>query len=289
MSIPPAGAVLSPDGYYWWDGTTWQTVDRGDSPSEQSASQADRRPTPPSIEVVSGQAWDPSTTVRPSAPGHRPGFFQRRRNAKAEKAYKAAWDVWQGRLTEARALLELVETFGGLASADGIILKPRELVFGRLDGAALMEERVTGGHWESRSQGVSIPIARIGGRSVRYHVSQSRGHYVKGQPIPTAIDRGVAFITSQRVLFTGARQTRECLFAKLVGFQHGAGATALSVSNRQKPTVIHYGVDLQDWFLPRFALALAHFQGTVGQLVAEMRGLVTEIENSPPACPAVTG
>ena len=31
------------------------------------------------------------------------------------------------------------------------------------------------------------------------------------------VDRGQAYVTSQRVVFTGARATREWLFAKLVG------------------------------------------------------------------------
>jgi hypothetical protein len=276
MRTPPPGTALSPDGAYWWDGSAWQPVDGPDTyPGNVSSPAASDRegirlgliPTPPST------SWPVHAAP---AEVKQPGFFERRRIAKAAKAHKAAVVEWEASLTEARGLLDLVENFTGLTSAEGIILKSHETVYGRLDGAALMEERVTGGHWESRNQGVSIPVGRIGGRSIRYHVGQSRGHYVKGQPTPTAIDRGVAFITSQRVLFTGTRQTRECLYAKLVGYQHGAGVTAFSVSNRQKPTVIHYGADMQGWFIARFALALA-------QLVEEVRGVVADIEAHRPS------
>jgi len=54
------------------------------------------------------------------------------------------------------------------------------------------------------------------------------------------------FITNQRVIFQGSKQTRECAFAKLIGFEHddATGSTTFSVSNRQKPTTIHYGPDL---------------------------------------------
>jgi hypothetical protein len=29
MTNVPAGAQLSPDGFYWWDGSTWQPVNAG--------------------------------------------------------------------------------------------------------------------------------------------------------------------------------------------------------------------------------------------------------------------
>jgi len=65
--------------------------------------------------------------------------------------------------------------------------------------------------------------------------SRGRGHYVSGAPTPTAIDNGTVYVTNQRVIFQGSKQTRECKFAKLLGVQHDdvEGSTTLSVSNRQ--------------------------------------------------------
>jgi hypothetical protein len=37
------------------------------------------------------------------------------------------------------------------------------------------------------------------------------------------------FITNKRVVFEGAKQTRECVFTKLVGVQHGDGETPVGV------------------------------------------------------------
>ncbi len=92
-------------------------------------------------------------------------------------------------------------------------------------------------------------IRRVGGRSVRYRVGASKGHYAQGASTPTAIDVGTVFITNQRVIFQGNKQTRECAFAKLIGFQHADdGSTTFSVSNRQKPTVIRYRSDLSASF-----------------------------------------
>jgi hypothetical protein len=44
-------------------------------------------------------------------------------------------------------------------------------------------------------------------------------------------------VTSQRAVFQGSRKTLEHAYTKLVGAQLYADAVALSVSNRQKPSV----------------------------------------------------
>ncbi len=123
---------------------------------------------------------------------------------------------------------------------------------------------------------------------MRYRVGQTRGHYEQGTPTPTAIDTGTVFITNKRVIFQGAKQTRECLFAKLIGFEHSdsEGSTTFSVSNRQKPTTIHYGPGLSANFDFRLDLALAHYQNTVADLVAEVRGDLAKIDAQRPTAPA---
>jgi hypothetical protein len=154
------------------------------------------------------------------------GIFDKHRAKKAEKAHQEAehayeqalaqWQAWRNGYAE---MLELAQTFQGVGS-DQIMLGPGETVFYKVTGASLIEERRGPGHYEGRSSGVSVPVGSIGGRTVRYHVGASRGHFVQGAPVPTAIDTGTAFITNKRVIFEGAHQTRECDFAKLIGFQH---------------------------------------------------------------------
>jgi hypothetical protein len=186
------------------------------------------------------------------------------RTRKAAKAYSH----WQQTRDGYAELLELAQGYNG-SSCEEIMLGAGETVFYKVSGAALIEERRGQGHYQGKSAGVSIPVGSIAGRSVRYRVGASRGHFVQGAPSPTAIDTGTVFITSKRVIFQGARQTRECAFAKLIGFQHSdaEGSTTFSVSNRQKPTTIHYGPALSGAFDFRLDLALAHFRGTVGDLV----------------------
>lgn len=62
------------------------------------------------------------------------------------------------------------------------------------------EPRRNAGHYEGKSSGISIPVASIGGRSVRYRVGASRGHYVQGAPVPTPVDTGTVYITNKRVI-----------------------------------------------------------------------------------------
>jgi hypothetical protein len=127
------------------------------------------------------------------------------------------------------------------------MLKSGETLFCKVTNVSLVEERRGKGHYQGGSTGFSIPVGSVGGRSVRYRIGASRGHYVQGAPSPTAIDTGTMFVTNQRVVFRGTKQTRECAFAKLIGFQHSVdGSTTFSVSNRQKPTTIHYGPSISD-------------------------------------------
>jgi hypothetical protein len=90
------------------------------------------------------------------------------------------------------------------------------------------------------------------------------------------------------VVFVGNNQTRECLFAKTIGFSHddSLGETTISVSNRQKPTVIHYGPAIAGEVDFRIELAVAHFRGTVPQLVSQIQTELAQIESERPRDPA---
>jgi len=206
---------------------------------------------------------------------------------KAHAAQQAAVATWQAQRDGYAHFLDLVRGFHGEQTSE-LVLKPGEALFGRIDGASLIEDRAGRGTWQGRSQGVSIPIASLGGRSIRYHVGASKGHYVAGTPVPTAIDSGTVFITNRRVVFRGQKQTRECDFAKLLSCHHEAGESILSVSNRQKNTVIHYGPQLDDWFQTHYAIAFADYQGTREQLAKEVEAEIASIDASRPELAAPT-
>ena len=57
------------------------------------------------------------------------------------------------------------------------------------------------------------------------------------------------------------------------------------MSNRQKPTTIHYGPALSGAFDFRLDLALAHFRGTVGDLPWQLRAELTQLDAERPVAP----
>lgn len=254
---PPPGAVLSPDHHFWWDGHGWQPV----------------------------PAAAPAAPAQPHL-----GFWARHRLAVAAKHYEKQLADWQQQVTGLQEYLHIVETFTGETSGDTVVLRAGETLFGSITNTSLVETRVSGGHWVSGSSGFSVPVGSIGGHAVRYHVGRTRGHYVQGAPAPAAVDTGTLAITSQRVIFMGSRQTRECAFSKLAGYRHDGGEVTLSVTNRQRPVTVHYGTELDSWFVERFELALAHFRGTVPQLHAQVQALIDQAEahrpSPPPGAPA---
>jgi hypothetical protein len=214
-------------------------------------------------------------------------MFEKHREKKAANEYEEALTRWQAEREGYDRLLQLAEGFAGTTTND-ILLAQGEALFFKVTGAGLIEERAGQGHWEGHSSGVSVPIGSIGGHAVRYHVGATRGHYVQGSPVLTAIDYGTVYITNRRVIFSGSRQTRECAFAKLIGFQHDdqVGSTTFAVSNRQKPTTVHYGPGLSGEFDFRLDLALAHFRGTTGDLVAQVRQDLVQVDAARPVAPA---
>jgi len=212
-------------------------------------------------------------------------MFERHRERRAQARYEQAFAAWQRERDEQAAAVSLAQTFPGEPSSD-LLLKPGEAEFARITNVGLIEERRGPGSWQGRSSGVSIPIGTLGGRSVRYRVGATRGHYVQGTPHPTAIDTGTVYITNQRIVFRGQGQTRECLYSKLLGYEStDDGSTTFSVSNRQKPVTISYGAPLNGWVRLRLDLAVAHARNQVPALVARLQEGLAAIDAERPAAP----
>jgi hypothetical protein len=209
---------------------------------------------------------------------------QQQKIAAAQRAAQQdAATAWQQQHDADQHVLELARDFHGEPTSE-VVLKKGEALFGKLDAASLIEDRAGRGEWRGQSQGVSIPIGSLGGRSIRYRVGASRGHYVQGAPVATAIDTGTIFITNRRVIFRGLKQNRECAFDKLISCEHlDSGESVFALSNRQKNTVLHYGPALNDWFRVHYEVAFADYQGTRAQLVAALQAQLAEHERSRPA------
>ena len=212
-------------------------------------------------------------------------MFEHHREKKAAAEYQQALNRWQQERDGEAAAVSLAQTYAGETTSE-LMLHAGEAVFARITNAGLVELRRGAGQWRGRSAGVSVPIGSLAGRPIRYRVGASRGHYVQGTPHPTAIDTGTAFITDQRMVFQGHTQTRECLFAKLLACEQSEdGSTTFSVSNRQKPTTIHYGPKLSGWVHLRLELALAHYRHEVPALIERLQHELAAIDAAKPVPP----
>ncbi|HVN50323.1 MAG TPA: hypothetical protein VMT43_02765, partial [Acidimicrobiales bacterium] len=148
-------------------------------------------------------------------------MFEKHHAKRLAEAYAADLDRWQAERDDLAQQLEMARDFAGDSSGQGLVLKRGESLFATVTSTGLIEERRQGGHWQGGSQGVSIPVGSLGGHAIRYHVGATRGHYVQGTPVPTAVDRGTLYLTDQRVVFTGSAHTRECRFDKLLSCEPG--------------------------------------------------------------------
>jgi hypothetical protein len=210
-------------------------------------------------------------------------MFERHKEKKEEAHYEDELKEWSSQLEELQALLALAK--GASIGDSQLILKKGEVAVATVTNVGLIEERRGAGQWQGGSQGVSFPIGSIGGRSVRYRVGATRGHYVQGEPHPTAVDHGVMTVTNQRIVYLGASKTSECTFQKLLGIQHSPGGITISVSNRQKPTVIFFGDSLDDWVTNRLSIALALFNGDEAAVQRQLQTQIQEMEDKKPEPP----
>ena len=189
---------------------------------------------------------------------------------------------WGQRVAAYQSLIDVIDG-SKVLEANGLLLKPGEVLLGQVQNVGLIEERSVGGHWQGASQGFSIPIGSIKGRSVRYRVGVNHGHYVHGEPQPTAVDHGALSITDQRIVYQGATKTAECLFTKLLGVQQSSGSIVISVSNRQKPTVVHVGASLEDWVADRISIATSLYQGEKDQVLANLHQQLNDVVAAKPS------
>ncbi len=214
-------------------------------------------------------------------------MFEEHRAHRAQKQYAEDRAAWESHVAEYRSLVDIASTFSGDTTSQ-LILEQGETVFFTVEDAELVEERRGPGSWHGRSQGVSIPIGSIGGRSVRYRVGASKGHFVQGEEQPTVIDKGTLYITSTRVVFQGAKQTRHCDLGKLVAVHHdpSGGILTMSVANRQTPMVIRCGSSLSEALKFRLDLAIAHHNGTTAAFIDALRADLVALEADPPNDPS---
>jgi uncharacterized protein YukE len=217
------------------------------------------------------------------------GWLEERRQKKAEEAYQSELTKWQNQIDNLSACIKLAQTFNGEQS-DQIILHSGEALYFYVTNCSLIEERAGPGHWTGKSSGFSIPVAHIDGSAIRYRIGASKGHFESGEPVEKAIDSGTTFITDTRVVYQGENQTREIDYSKLIAYNHDQqkGETSFSLSNRQKPITIHYGINVMPAFVFRLSLAMSHYKNSVPQLIQQLEQSLSKLQQTKPVLPNST-
>jgi len=170
-------------------------------------------------------------------------MFERFKARRAERAAAATTRAAEATARQTQHVMDLYDwTISRARSiADGtftdaesrLALKKGERAIYCLDGVGLVESRKGPGHWQGRSQGISVRVP--GTKSMRYRVGQTHGTFVTGEEKPTVIDSGSVTVTTTRAVFVGSTQTREWAWAKLVAIQDDDPSwIGIAVSNRQK-------------------------------------------------------
>ena len=213
------------------------------------------------------------------------GFLEHRHERHAAEEYQRELAAWESDNETLQHCLGLVQAVPG--PADGMMLKPGEGCYFTYRNASLIESRRAQGHYIGGYSGFSFKVAK----GVYYHLGATRGHYVPGPDEPVRIDTGTMFFTTQRFVFLGARQNREWVFAKLLGYQHDESQprTFVQVANRQKVSGFDYSPEHAVLLHFVVALCLASYQRHLPDLEASARAQFSEHQALKPGAPTQDG
>lgn len=211
---------------------------------------------------------------------------EQRRLQRGYQEAQAGFQRWEAEVTDGEEMLDAARTFDGFDPAEvdsPLTAKKGERLFLVGEGAGLVEPRRLPGQWVGGHRGVSVRVAK----GLYARAGGSRGTYQQGDEQQKLVDTGTMVITNQRVVFLGAKYTREWAFSKLLGVQHddALGATYMQVSNREKVSGIAHGSAVADDMKFRLGLALAIFAGERDDFVADLEQQVADLKRQMPALP----
>lgn len=163
--------------------------------------------------------------------------------ATAAAAIQAALSEWKRGQDEVETQLAIAESIqSGADRTTSMVMTAHGEVVVWTGAAGLHEPRRGPSQFVAGSQGVSIPLGHTG---VRYRVGAVKGTSVPGPDVDATIDVGLATLTSERLIFTGDKVTREWDFDKWVGAEcdESEQRFMFHVSNRQKPSGLVFAGD----------------------------------------------
>ena len=158
----------------------------------------------------------------------------------------------------------LVSSMGSV-SAPGLALKSGELVIGRLSQAGLLEYVSDGSTYQGINTGLGVGLTK----NVSLNVGGSQGQLTKNPEVEQIIDTGSVIFTDQRVLFAGAKYTREWSFAKMVNVSLSPNGSSvhMNVAGQSKVSGLQY--TNANELTPGIMMSIAQAASTGGRIAAE--------------------
>jgi|GEM_PF-1949901 len=267
--VPAPGWPPAPPGWQFW---AWAPPGPAGAPETPASAVAPATRDGSAVVAAATAAPPTDSPPHPAAPGPvHEGWWTRHRehvaqehaaHAAAQRAATAAAE--QARLDE-QARLAAAAAAGSGGLQDGLALRADEAVVWQ-GAAALVETVRTPGHYVGGSQGISVPVVA----GVRYRVGSMRGHYVPGPEVRSPVDRGDVVVTTRRVVFRGAKDTREWAFEKMLGVDTSSddAVVMIHVSNRQKVSGLSVG-HTGPAFVDALGLAVAIHQHGAATVAAQ--------------------
>jgi hypothetical protein len=214
-------------------------------------------------------------------------WFRRRERveARADRAHRR-WEAERTALASALFDVEMNRSWPreSVARPLGFHVEGAERIYMVLDGAQLVEQR--GLRRQAEYSGFSFRRSR--------DLAWNTGDVDDATPPrpgePETIDRGVITITDRRVVFSGAVEEREWLYADGVEYDHlgSAPITMIRVSRDGGPSLgFRYNVVIGPLVHLRLATAIAYATGTQAELIASLRRELVDHDTRRPAPPAV--
>lgn len=182
-------------------------------------------------------------------------------------------DCAEGRIDE-----QLVDT-----NDYGFLLNDGERGVAYMPGTLFLEVVRAPSTYSGGYGGVSFPLF---GR-VRANTGRMRGQVTPGDESIEWTDEGTTMVTTERIMFTGAKRTQEWKFAKMMSITHHApGYSIFATSGRSKPTGIGFGPDVATEVQFRIELAAAIARNQLPRYLAELEAEKAQHDREMPVPPA---
>ena len=197
---------------------------------------------------------------------------------------QAAFNDWTHQYEELQKALNLIKQ-GGDFTNNTLNLQKGEGVYIQVHKVSLLGDVKSAGHYVSGYQGVSIPIGSLGGRTIRYKVGRSKGHYVAGTTHEATVDTGELYITNARIVYAGNKKTTVIPLSTVVSANVLNGTVTISSSKFAKTLRMWIGGELEEWVSEWLKLASAIASEGKDKVVEDLTGQIVELEAAKPIDP----